>query len=193
MRRVPRIAAIVLVLCVVALVATPASATHGQPAKALPFTAYISGYTDHFIPAGPNFPFDSSTFNGRCSVPANWIIGIAGSGEGARLGDLTWSVEHCSRFTPTGPNMAGTGSYADGVMTYVAANGDELHLTHTGTFEIVDGVSYIEGTATIVGGTGRFAGASGSLTETGFQPLATDFLQVWNTGTIVFDASNRST
>jgi hypothetical protein len=192
MRRVPRSVVVLSVLGVALMVAVPASATRGQPTKELPFTVYITGYTDHFIPAGPNFPFDSSLFGGRCSVLSNWVIGMAGSGEAARLGDITWSVEHCSQFTPTGPNMAGHGTYTDGLVTYVADNGDELYFTHTGSFDIVDGVSYITGTGTITGGTGRFAGASGTILESGFQPLASDFLQVWNTGTIVYDASMRS-
>ena len=55
--------------------------------------------------------------------------------------------------------------HARGIIGFVAANGDRLYATFVGSgfldfyFEWIDG---LEGTLTFVGGTGRFADASGS-------------------------------
>jgi hypothetical protein len=49
--------------------------------------------------------------------------------------------------------------------TYTAANGDELHATFTGELNGLTGV--ITATATYVGGTGRFANATGTATLSG--------------------------
>ena len=63
-----------------------------------------------------------------------------------------------------------------GTMTYVAANGDELHASFTGT-GLVDpagpSVSFT-GTETYIDGTGRFAGASGSSELSGLADLVTN-------------------
>jgi hypothetical protein len=79
-----------------------------------------------------------------------------GSGEVTHLGWTTMTGTHC---TPPDLNIVG------GVQTFVAANGDTLEMTYMATvapFEFVDG-SPMEGPGQtiIVGGTGRFAGASG--------------------------------
>lgn len=50
-----------------------------------------------------------------------------------------------------------------GTITLTAANGDELRTTFTGV-GVVTSVTTIVETATIVGGTGRFAGATGGFT-----------------------------
>ena len=67
--------------------------------------------------------------------------------------------------------MAGTQS---GWRTLTAANGDELYLTHTGT-SMLSGPGLVSFVAqmTIVGGTGRFAGATGGGQGTGLATLAT--------------------
>ena len=65
---------------------------------------------------------------------------------------------------------AGTQS---GWRRWTAANGDELHLTHTGTSGLVaPGMVGFTAQMTIVGGTGRFAGATGSARGTGVANLA---------------------
>jgi hypothetical protein len=53
-----------------------------------------------------------------------------------------------------------------GSYEFTAANGDTVYAEFTGiaTPTAVPGVLYIEETATITGGTGRFAGATGSFT-----------------------------
>lgn len=65
---------------------------------------------------------------------------------------------------------AGTQS---GWRRFTAANGDELHGIHTGTsWLIAPGQVGFRAAMTIVGGTGRFAGASGQLTLDGVATLA---------------------
>ena len=65
---------------------------------------------------------------------------------------------------------AGTQS---GWRRWTAANGDELHLTHTGTSGLVaPGMVGFTAQMTIVGGTGRFAGATGSARGIGVANLA---------------------
>jgi hypothetical protein len=65
---------------------------------------------------------------------------------------------------------AGTQS---GWRRWTAANGDELHLTHTGTSGLIaPGMIGFSAQMTIVGGTGRFAGATGSARGTGVANLA---------------------
>ena len=66
---------------------------------------------------------------------------------------------------------AGTQS---GWRTLTAANGDELHITVAGTnAAVVGGLVRINAQLTIVGGTGRFDGATGSAQATGVATLAT--------------------
>ena len=50
-----------------------------------------------------------------------------------------------------------------GTSTYIAANGDRLYATVSGTSGgLQDGTLTSSGTVTVTGGTGRFAGASGT-------------------------------
>ena len=53
---------------------------------------------------------------------------------------------------------------SDGRITYMAANGDELHAAFEGeaSFDLVSGTIEYQGTETISGGTGQFSGASGT-------------------------------
>jgi len=68
--------------------------------------------------------------------------------------------------TETGTAMAG-GSTVTGTAVFTAANGDELFTAFGGlaTFPDQNGIVTFSGTETVTGGTGRFAGASGSFTR----------------------------
>ena len=78
--------------------------------------------------------------------------------------DATGNATHLGRFALAIPhivnraNMTATGSYQ-----FVAANGDRLTADFTGQASLTEtpGVLAIVETATITGGTGRFAGATG--------------------------------
>jgi hypothetical protein len=75
--------------------------------------------------------------------------------------DITGNASHLGRFTGTATEVLYAPDFDSFTVyvTQVAANGDELFSTYEGTF--VDSSDSI-GTFQITGGTGRFAGASGS-------------------------------
>lgn len=73
--------------------------------------------------------------------------------------------------------------------TWMAANGDELIVEAVGVFvqSLPDGISGVRGTITVVGGTGRFAGATGEAQgrRNGADPVTFE-------GWIDYDASDTS-
>ena len=108
-----------------------------------PFTGTIVG--------SATFPLDATCpFTGR----RTWS---EASGTASHLGLVTMVSNHC-----TPPANAITGGH----MTFVAANGDELHMTYSGTcsappFPPVGAALTCSTDNVIVGGTGRFADATG--------------------------------
>jgi hypothetical protein len=90
-------------------------------------------------------------------APPVFAVLVDGTGNAAHLGQFTVSVPHLvDRST----------RIAAGTYEFTAANGDTLTADFTGVSAPSDvpGVLYIVETATITGGTGRFAGATGSFT-----------------------------
>ena len=83
------------------------------------------------------------------------VTRLEGSGIASHLGRYTAVAE----FTVNFATGAGGGS-----ITFTAANGDRLVATETGQATDANGIADITETATITGGTGRFAGATGVLT-----------------------------
>lgn len=85
---------------------------------------------------------------------------------------------------------AGTQS---GERTFTAANGDVLRAVHAGR-SAPGGPGLVRFTTTItfVGGTGRFAHATGQMTGAGTANLITRTTTVTNEGWIAYDASDRS-
>jgi hypothetical protein len=81
---------------------------------------------------------------------------LTGSGQAAHLGRYT------AEYTFT---IVIATLQASGVMVLTAANGDELRLSFTGQAVNNAGIVTIDELATITGGTGRFAGATGSFTQ----------------------------
>ena len=90
--------------------------------------------------------------------PTNFpVVAVVAEGEG--------QLTHLGRFFMTSPHTSDvfTGETI-GDQIFTAANGDKVYAEITGiaTPTATPGVLYIEETATITGGTGRFAGATGS-------------------------------
>ena len=85
---------------------------------------------------------------------------------------------------------AGTQS---GERTFTAANGDVLRAVHAGrSAPGGPGLVNFVTTITFVGGTGRFANATGQMTGAGTANLLTHTTVVTNEGWIAYDASDRA-
>jgi hypothetical protein len=117
--------------------------------------------------AGPAAAKAQVPFKGRLELggaivtpltPPIVSVEIEGTGNATQLGQFTVSVPHLVNRS-TGMLV---GSYE-----FTAANGDTLTADFVGHFvpSGVPGVLFVVETATITGGTGRFAGATGSFTS----------------------------
>lgn len=162
----------------------PVAASHARAPEALPLHI-MAGATLEAQELAPGFgppTFGRSTFDGRCSSPADFVISFAVAGQATHLGRFTASAEHCSQLDfQTGATSAIT----DGVMTFTAANGDQLW-DH-----------YQRGAAPaedheFVGGTGRFAGATGQGTAFVSCNRQAGTCTFELTGALQYDASDRS-
>ncbi len=91
----------------------------------------------------------------RLPAPPVVLVDIEATGVATRLGRFTLDVPHV---------VDPATSQAVGLYKFVAANGDELTAEFTGQGTFIAGTDFlsIEEIATITGGTGRFAGATGS-------------------------------
>lgn len=145
MRRMPILLAAALVFVLFAVVAATAGATPAAPER--PFKASFEG-TREFA-ADP----------GRCEgLGEGWnllVIELT-SGNATHLGKVAGTADQCIKGL----------SIVDGRATYVAANGDELNATYTGTIvSVVGTIAVIEVDQTFDGGTGRFEHAAGDAIE----------------------------
>ena len=115
--------------------------------------------------AGPHSKDQKVPFKGRLEgaatisplTPPFLSVSIEGTGNATHLGRLTVEIPHVVNTT----NRTSTGTYE-----FTAANRDTLTARFTGQASLTTtpGVLSIVETATITGGTGRFAGATGSFT-----------------------------
>jgi hypothetical protein len=124
------------------------------------------------VAAGEQVPFRGSLEGDveRTFIPGDpprVFVQVEGSGHATQLGQFTFTAPHyVSPATRTA-----VGSYQ-----FTAANGDTLTADFTGQATPVEGTTllYIEETAVITGGTGRFAGATGSFVVERLYDTATD-------------------
>lgn len=98
----------------------------------------------------------------------------------AHLGRTTAIVEQVVTFT------GATTAIASNTTVYTAANGDQLFVSWTGTALSSGPDNTFSGPETITGGTGRFAGASGSTWVSGTASFATMSGQFTSVGTISY-------
>jgi hypothetical protein len=113
--------------------------------------------------------------DGHCLTPVG-LHCLNGAGEATHLGRFTLTSE----FTVTPPPA----STASGTATWTAANGDEIFTSTAGQAVITFPVAAIAETHTIIGGTGRFVDASGSLVVNRSLNLPTLVSSASLTGTI---------
>jgi len=112
------------------------------------------------VAAGEQVPFKGSLVGDVTITPLDppfLSVDIDAAGAATQLGRFTLDIPHVV-------NLATR--VAIGTYEFTAANGDALFADFTGhsTPTETPGVLYIVEVATITGGTGRFAGASGSFT-----------------------------
>ena len=126
-----------LALAVVAVLGLTRPVTAGEP---VPFKGSLEGVVSHT-------PVDAQTDS----------VLVEATGAATLLGQFAVSVPHLVDL----PTRTAAGYYE-----FTAANGDKVYAEFTGvaTLTATPGVLAIRETATIIGGTGRFAGASGSFT-----------------------------
>ncbi|HSM36729.1 MAG TPA: hypothetical protein VK837_10070 [Longimicrobiales bacterium] len=98
--------------------------------------------------------FGKSDFGGRCSMPSDFVVSFALEGQATHLGRFAGVAEHCSQIDFATGN---TSVISDGELILTAANGDELWTNYV-RFGLGEEVPEDH---VFVGGTGRFAGASG--------------------------------
>ena len=142
-----------------ATVAATAAATDQRP-MAGQFTAIAA-------PAAP-----------RCGANA-LTLGFEISGTATHLGALTGSGSNCTEFTLASSAVA----VWDGMATFTAADGSTLTSTSEGTQDApVAGRATFSIDHTIIGGTGRFDGASGEWVVTGVIDFTTGTIEGRVTG-----------
>ena len=124
---------------------------------------------------------------GSVSCDPGWgTINLEAEGEVLHCGRTTLYAENCSQAT----SQQG-GEIENGFSTLTAANGDQIYVAYSGTF-VFDTYPPTMGTfsltGTIIGGTGRFEGATGSIDIGGTQQYGgypNPFSLTW-TGTIEY-------
>jgi len=153
----------------------PAGAMRGERPE-VPMKGFITSVESSFDPAAAT--------DDRCPTiggdVADVVSSFSGFGKATHLGKFTWESSHCTSF--------GGGFYGDGFMTIVAANGDILQgvygdglvLGGPPVAPIVDQVTFVDG------GTGRFAHASGGVSEVGTVDFTTFQIALKWSGTIAY-------
>lgn len=130
----------------------------------------------------PGFPGGKSDFDGRCSVPSDFVISFSVSAEATHLGQITARFEHCSQIDIA----TGATTVSDGSAVMTAANGDELR----GTYRTADApVGTFDEAMRFYGGTGRFEDAGGHALVSAVCDRAAGTCAVEMRGTILYDAS----
>lgn len=170
---------ITAVIAVAALVLTFATAAVAAPTEQLPFKENLSGGVTNIVFAEDLIAGD--TFDGRCTKPSQMLTSMGGTGNVSHLGRVSWTSQHCTQL------FAGT--FGDADLVIMAANGDRLNGTYSGWFT---GETSFAEIMTILGGTGRFAGAAGVVNEVGSFDAVTFDLEIRGEGWISYDASQSA-
>lgn len=135
-------------------VRSPASPTSGMSAGAIQDVPVVASLTpashSHAVPLRGSL---SGTVDFKQLDPSFADVTIVANGTASHLGRFSLKMPHqVNLVTASG----------EGTMTFTGANGDQLTATFTGHADTSAPVFVITEHATVTGGTGRFAGASGS-------------------------------
>jgi hypothetical protein len=139
-----------------------------------PAVCLVLAFLATLVLAGPTDAGEQVPFKGRLEgvvtvtplTPPFMFVLVEGSGNATHLGRLTWVAM-----------LVASPVEAAGTFQFTAANGDMLFADFTGhgTPTETPGVLYIVDDATITGGTGRFAGATGTFTFKHLYDIAAGF------------------
>ncbi len=158
--------------------AAPVAAATDQPR---PFAGFGSSSVDTYLDPGA-----SSDWYDACPAGATWRFYSTTWAQFTHLGRTYMQISHCTWVDLA----AGTGSFAYGKARLWAANKDLLVLGTWGTFHVgmtPDGlVSYVDMHWTVIGGTGRFANATGSGDGSAMSLIATNSTSGTWRGTISY-------
>lgn len=127
-------------------------------------TALIAAAALALTLAGPVSAGDQVPFSGNLAGTAT-ITPLGGPIVAVEL-DATGTATHLGKFKLEAPHIVDQSTLtAVGTFTLTAANGDTVTADLAGTARMVEppNVIAITETATVTGGTGRFAGATGSI------------------------------
>ena len=103
----------------------------------------------------------TSTVSGNCA--GGILVNSIGTGVSTHFGKSTWAAGSICLVFENANDLVGTGP-----ATITAANGDTIDMTTTfRLYGLTNGFGIWTQNITIDGGTGRFAGASGSVTSVG--------------------------
>jgi hypothetical protein len=111
------------------------------------------------------------------------VVDVTGTGHSTELGHYRSHYRECL--------VPATGAVTRGIFTLTAANGDMVLGTYSGQSLPTDDPNVVtfDDPGVITGGTGRFAGARGTLTQSGLANLATGEYRGTVTGTVARLAS----
>ena len=154
---------------VVIALLTHLSVACSQEASPTTPAAPLGGEVVAGLSRGDEVPF-KGTLEGRLTVSTPIEPPLL-----SNLNEATGIASHLGRFTLKIPHIVNTMTrVATGTYEFTAANGDTMVATFTGQASLVSpGVLSVLDTATITGGTGRFAEATGSFTAERIFVMAT--------------------
>jgi hypothetical protein len=171
---------ILLALLLVAVGSSAAWTANAGPVRDVPIKGWVAG-ADEIDFTAPGCPSGTS-----------WSFQTVGTGNVSHLGKVDFTLNNCTTVQPSGVITI------NGGITFTAANGDMLSITHQGITSIEGDVATALYDWQVADGTGRFLGATGSgesigityIPDPGGPEGGTSEINL--TGTIAYDASNRA-
>lgn len=145
-------------------------APSGESSAPQPNAEAASG--PHMVPWKESYQASGTiTAGARCAAPL-LLVSLEGGGTATHVGKYTIVNSHCLNLS--------TGALTNGTFIKTAANGDQIFGTYSGSTTIIQppapiGIFGVTGTLSFTGGTGRFAGVTGTASMNG--SIQSDFSQ----------------
>lgn len=130
---------------------------------------FIVGPAHHVDAASKRAEFRATYTTTGVATPCGTLtvcVSVEGQGQGTRLGRHSTLAKSAVVHIGSTPCAFGRVSSYTADITLTAENGDTLMLNGSGTSCAGPGGIQASGVYTVTGGTGRFSGATGTLTET---------------------------